>query len=57
MKVALIWTIKDFPAYGMISGRNTHEKLVCPYCKENNKAFMLTNDGKIFFIATGGPCR
>jgi hypothetical protein len=57
MKVALIWTIKDFPAYGMISGRNTHEKLVCPYCKENNKAFMLTNDGKTFFIATDSFCR
>jgi hypothetical protein len=26
------------------------EKLACPYCEENNKAFMLTNGGKTFFL-------
>jgi hypothetical protein len=50
MKAALMWTINDFPAYGMISGWSTHGKLACPYCMENNKTFMLTNEGKTFFF-------
>jgi hypothetical protein len=54
MKVALMWTINDFPAYRMVSGWNMHEKLACSYCMENNKAFTLKNDGKTsFFTATG----
>ena len=31
MRVALIWTINDFPAYGMVSGWSTYGKLACPY--------------------------
>ena len=30
----------------MLSGWSTHEKLACPYCMENNKAFTLANGGK-----------
>jgi len=45
-----MWIINDFPAYGMVSGWSTHEKLACPYCMENNKAFTLTNGGKAFFF-------
>jgi len=45
-----MWTIKDFPAYGMLSGWSTHGKLACPYCMENNKAFTLTNGGKASFF-------
>jgi hypothetical protein len=42
----------------MVSGWSTHEKLTCPYCIENNKAFMLTNSGKIsFFIVTRDSCQ
>ena len=41
MRAALMWTINDFPAYGMVSGWSTHGKLACPYCMENNKAFTL----------------
>ena len=33
MKAVLLWTISDFPAYGMLSGWSTHGKLACPYCK------------------------
>jgi hypothetical protein len=33
-----MWTINDFPAYGMVSGLSTHGKLAYPYCMENNKA-------------------
>jgi hypothetical protein len=50
MKTALMWTINDFPAYGMLSGWSTHGKLVCPYCIENNKAFTLANRGKASFF-------
>jgi hypothetical protein len=50
MRAALMWTINYFPAYGMLSDWNTHGKLACPYCMENNKAFTLTNRGKDFFL-------
>ena len=50
MRAALMWTINDFPAYGMVSGWSTHGKLACPYCMENNKAFTLTNRGKTSFF-------
>jgi len=50
MRVALIWTINDFPAYGMVSGWSTYGKLACPYCMKNNKAFTLTNGGKASFF-------
>ena len=58
MKANLMWTINDFPAYGMVSGWSMHENLTCSYCKENNKAFTLTNDGKTsFFISTSDSCQ
>jgi hypothetical protein len=50
IKVALIWTINDFPAFRMVSSWSMHEKLTCTYCMENNKAFMLTNDYKTSFF-------
>jgi hypothetical protein len=50
MRAALMWTINDFPTYGMLSGWSTHGKLACPYCMENNKALTLTNRGKAFFF-------
>jgi len=45
-----MWTINGFPVYIVISGWGMHEKLACLYCMENNKAFMLTNDGKTSFF-------
>jgi hypothetical protein len=50
MRAALMWTINDFPAYGMVSGWSMHGKLTCPYCMENNKAFTLINGGKASFF-------
>ena len=50
MRAALIWTINDFPTYGMVSGLSTYGKLACLYCMENNKAFTLTNGGKASFL-------
>nr|GEU46707.1 hypothetical protein [Tanacetum cinerariifolium] len=46
MRAILLWTISDFPAYGMLSGWSTHGKMSCPYCMENTKAFTLKNGGK-----------
>ena len=50
MKTALIWAINDFLVYGMISSWSTYGKLKCSYYIENNKAFMLTNNGKTSFL-------
>jgi hypothetical protein len=47
---ALMGTINDFLAYGMVSSWSTHGKLACSYCMENNKAFTLTNGGKASFF-------
>ena len=50
MKTPLIWTINDFPAYGMVSSWSTHEQLACSYYMENNKAFTLINNSKTSFF-------
>jgi len=34
MKATLMWTINDFPAYGMLSGWSTAGRLSCPICME-----------------------
>lgn len=46
MRAALMWTINDFPAYGMLSGWGTHGKMACPVCMEDTKAFQLKYGGK-----------
>lgn len=46
MKVALLWTISDFPAYGMLSGWSTAGRLACPYCMEKTKSFTLKHSNK-----------
>jgi len=50
LRAALMWTISDFPAYGMLSGWSTHGNLSCPYYMEHSKAFRLKNGGKITFF-------
>jgi len=46
MKATLMWTISDFPAYGMLSGWSTSGRLACPYCMNQSKAFRLKNSRK-----------
>ncbi|WVZ25292.1 hypothetical protein V8G54_003836 [Vigna mungo] len=46
MRAMLMWTINDFPAYGMLSGWSTHGKLACPHCMEHSKAFRLYHGRK-----------
>ncbi|XP_060210890.1 uncharacterized protein LOC132637885 [Lycium barbarum] len=46
LRATLMWTINDFPTYGMLSGWMTAGKLACPYCMENTKSFTLKNGKK-----------
>ncbi|KAL9249060.1 hypothetical protein AKJ16_DCAP17497 [Drosera capensis] len=46
MKARFLWTISDFPTYGMLSGWNTVGCLACPYCMENTKSFHFKHGGK-----------
>ncbi|KAK6115444.1 hypothetical protein DH2020_007713 [Rehmannia glutinosa] len=46
MRVALMWTISDFPAYSMLSGWSTAGRLACPYCMDKSDAFTLRCSGK-----------
>ena len=46
MHAVLMWTISDFPAYGMLSGRTTHGRLSCPHCQDSTDAFQLKHGRK-----------
>ena len=46
MRAVLLWTISDFPEYGMLSGWTTHGRVSCPYCMESTDAFQLKNGRK-----------
>ncbi|XP_038687493.1 uncharacterized protein LOC119986872 [Tripterygium wilfordii] len=46
MRAVLMWTINDFPAYGMLCGWMTQGKLAYPCCMERSKAFTLKNGRK-----------
>ena len=46
LRAALMWTVNDFPAYGMLSGWGTHGKMGCPHCMGYTKAFTLDKGGK-----------
>ncbi|XP_050378308.1 uncharacterized protein LOC126795524 [Argentina anserina] len=35
MRAATMWTISDFPAYGMLSSQTTHGYKACPICLDN----------------------
>ena len=34
MRAALMWTVNDFSAYGMLFGWSTHGALSCPVCQD-----------------------
>ena len=46
LKAALMWTINDFPAYGMLSGWGTAGENACPYCMKRTKSFWLKHSRK-----------
>ena len=41
LKVVLLWTINDFPAYGNLSGCSVKGYLACPICAENTHSVYL----------------
>ncbi|XP_056688736.1 uncharacterized protein [Spinacia oleracea] len=64
LRAAVLWTISDFPAYGMLSGWSTAGKKACPYCMDKSKAFWLEHGGKVSwfdshrqFLPQGHPFR
>ncbi|XP_052116487.1 uncharacterized protein LOC127746636 [Arachis duranensis] len=64
LKAALMWTINDFLAYGMLSGWMTQGRLSCPICMEDTKSFTLSHGGKASwfdchrrFLPTNHPYR
>jgi hypothetical protein len=50
MRVAFLWSIHDFPAYGMFSGWSTHGHLCCLICMGDTDAFRLKYGGKFCFF-------
>ncbi|XP_023771634.2 uncharacterized protein LOC111920288 [Lactuca sativa] len=46
MRVVLLWTVSDFPAYAMLSGWSSHGKLACPYCSHKSGSFWLSEGRK-----------
>nr|VDC93765.1 unnamed protein product [Brassica oleracea] len=46
MREVLMWTISDFPAYGMLYGWTTHGRLSCPYFQDSTDAFQLKHGRK-----------
>nr|KYP46574.1 hypothetical protein KK1_031804 [Cajanus cajan] len=50
MKAALIWTINDFPTYGILSGWSTVGRLGCPIFMDKSKAFSLKNSRKVSYF-------
>ncbi|XP_010480743.1 PREDICTED: uncharacterized protein LOC104759533 [Camelina sativa] len=64
LRAALLWTISDFPAYGMLSGWTTHGRISCPICMDDTKAFQLPAGRKTCwfdchrrFLPAGHPLR
>lgn len=46
MRGAYLWSVHDFPAYGMFAGWSTHGSFACPECLCDGKAFQLRNGRK-----------
>ncbi|XP_042983179.1 uncharacterized protein LOC122312596 [Carya illinoinensis] len=54
LHAALMWTINDFPAYGILSGWSTKGRLACPACNEGTDANWLKYGRKHCYM---GHCR
>ncbi|KAM1689796.1 hypothetical protein ACFX1Q_031475 [Malus domestica] len=50
MKAAVLWTISDFPAYGMLSGWSTHGYKACPHCMHDKESIYLPASCKICYM-------
>ena len=52
LRAALMWTVSDFPAYGMLSGWSTAGLLGCPICMEKlgEKTCYLQHGRKVSYF-------
>ncbi|XP_062102062.1 uncharacterized protein LOC133810687 [Humulus lupulus] len=48
MRAAILWTIHDFPAYGIVSGYSTQGYKACPVCEDDTSSFRIR--GKTCFM-------
>ncbi|KAH7845823.1 hypothetical protein Vadar_006468 [Vaccinium darrowii] len=50
LHAAVLWTINDFSAYGMLSGWSTKGKLACPVCNAETCSMTLKNGQKQCYL-------
>ena len=50
LRTALLWTINDFPAYGMLSGWSVKGYHACPMCMDETSSHYLTHSRKICYM-------
>jgi len=49
LKAMLMWGIRDFPAYGNLSGCITHGYKACPICGDNTLSIRLDHSKKVVY--------
>ncbi|KAL0344274.1 UNVERIFIED_CONTAM: hypothetical protein Sangu_1314800 [Sesamum angustifolium] len=50
MRAALMWTVNDVPAYGMVSGWSTTGVIGCSICMDDTRAFHLQHGRKVCYF-------
>ena len=50
MRATLMWTISDFPTYGMLSGWSTKGYMACPNCHVEHGSCYLTHSRKCVYL-------
>jgi hypothetical protein len=50
LRAAFLWSIHDFPAYGIFAGWSCHGLLTCPICGKDTDCFRLEFGGKICYF-------
>ncbi|XP_074327690.1 uncharacterized protein LOC141665601 [Apium graveolens] len=50
LHASLLWTISDFPRYGILSGWSTKGKLACPSCHYETSSTYLKHSKKVVYL-------
>ncbi|XP_063942849.1 uncharacterized protein LOC135150469 [Daucus carota subsp. sativus] len=50
LRASVLWTISDFPGYGMLSGWSTKGYLACPICSYETSSMYLKNSRKMCYM-------
>lgn len=50
LRVSLLWTINDFPAYANLSGRSTKGRVACPCCTNSTHSVWLKHGKKFSYM-------